>query len=156
MSSSDPTMAFQVKSSNTTSDLFNVARAGGGYLSGTLNVTGDVVAYYSDMRLKTKLGDITGAIGKIKLLNGFYYEPNEKALELGYKKEQRVGLSAQEVQEVLPEAVSKAPISNDPEINEEYLSVDYSKLIPLLVEGMKEQQSYIEKLEARLQALENK
>ena len=156
MSSSEPTMAFQVKSSNTTSDLFNVPRAGGGYLSGTLNVTGDVVAYYSDMRLKTKLGDITGAIGKIKLLNGFYYEPNEKALELGYKKEQRVGLSAQEVQEVLPEAVSKAPISNDPEVNEEYLSVDYSKLIPLLVEGMKEQQSYIEKLEARLQALENK
>jgi len=149
-SSSDPSKAFQVKSSNITSDLFHVNRGGGGYLSGTMNVTGDVVAYYSDMRLKTKLGDITGAIGKIKLLNGFYYEPNEKALELGYKKEKRIGLSAQEVQEVLPEAVSKAPISNDPEVNEEYLSVDYAKLIPLLVEGIKELKAEIEELKKQI------
>jgi hypothetical protein len=150
MSSSDPTKAFQVKASNTTSDLFHINRAGGGYLSGTLNVTGDVVAYYSDMRLKTKLEDLTGAVSKIKMLNSFYYEPNEKALELGYKKERRIGLSAQEVQEVLPEAVSKASISHDPKVEEDYLSVDYAKLVPLLVEGIKELKAEIEELKKQI------
>jgi len=95
--------------------------------------TGDVTAYYSDMRLKTKLGAIENPVDKIKSLNGFYYEPNEVAQSYGYKKEKRIGLSAQEIEDVLPEIVTDAPIGDG------YKAVDYAKIVPVLVEAIKEQ-----------------
>jgi len=109
-----------------------------------LYVQGDVVAYYSDMRLKTKLGDIKNPVDKIKALNGFYYEPNEKAQEYGYEKERRIGLSAQDVKEVIPEAVHDAPMGDG------YMAVDYAKLVPVLVEAIKEQQKQIDELKAMI------
>jgi len=110
--------------------------------AGSVNVNGDVTAYYSDMRLKTKIADIKNPIEKVKSLSGFIYEPNEIAESYGYKKEQKVGVSAQEVQAVLPEAVKDAPIGNG------YLTVQYDKLVPLLIEAIKEQQEQIEELKA--------
>jgi hypothetical protein len=92
------------------------------------------------MRLKTKLGDIKDPISKIQALNGFYYEPNETAQSYGYEKETRVGLSAQEVEAVLPEIVTDAPIGDG------YKTVDYAKLVPVLVEAIKEQQKQIDEL----------
>jgi hypothetical protein len=109
---------------------------------GTASFNGDVIAYYSDMRLKTKLGDIKDPIGKIQALNGFYYEPNEVAESYGYEKETRVGLSAQEVEAVLPEIVTDAPIGDG------YKTVDYAKLVPVLVEAIKEQQKQIDELKS--------
>ena len=114
-----------------------------------LYVQSDVVAYYSDMRLKTKIGDIQNPIGKIKSLNGFYYEPNEIAQSYGYEVERRIGLSAQDVKEVVPEAVSDAPIGDG------YMAVDYAKLVPVLVEAIKEQQKQIDELKARLDGSTN-
>jgi hypothetical protein len=110
----------------------------------TLRAQGDVIAYYSDMRLKTKLGDIENPIDKVKALNGFYYEPNEKAQEYGYEKERRIGLSAQDVNEVIPEAVHDAPIGDG------YMAVDYAKIVPVLVEAIKEQQKQIDELKAMI------
>jgi len=112
------------------------------HVAGTGLFTGDVTAYYSDMRLKTKLGDIEKPIEKIKSLNGFYYEPNEIAESYGYQKEKRIGLSAQDVESVLPEIVTDAPIG------EGYKAVDYAKLVPVLVEAIKEQQRQIEELKS--------
>lgn len=117
----------------------NCASISGG---GTASFNGDVIAYYSDMRLKTKLGDIEDPIGKIQALNGFYYEPNEVAESYGYEKETRVGLSAQEVEAVLPEIVTDAPIGDG------YKTVDYAKLVPVLVEAIKEQQKQIDELKS--------
>lgn len=117
----------------------NAASISGG---GTASFNGDVIAYYSDMRLKTKLGDIKDPIGKIQALNGFYYEPNEVAESYGYEKETRVGLSAQEVEAVLPEIVTDAPIGDG------YKTVDYAKLVPVLVEAIKDQQKQIDELKS--------
>jgi hypothetical protein len=110
----------------------------------TLRAQGDVIAYYSDMRLKTKIGDIQDPIGKLQSLNGFYYEPNEIAQSYGYEVERRIGLSAQEVKEVVPEAVHDAPIGDG------YMAVDYAKLVPVLVEAIKELSNKVEDLENKL------
>ena len=58
-----------------------------------------------------------------------------------------VGVSAQEVQRVLPEVVVPAPI------DEKYLTVRYERMVPLLIEAIKEQQNKIESLENKLDLL---
>ena len=101
-------------------------------INGAITATGDITAFFSDDRLKTKLGNIDSALDKLLSLNGFIFEPNELAQSLGYEKKQEVGVSAQQVQRVLPEAVSPAAI------NPKYLTVKYEKLIPLIIEAIKE------------------
>ena len=102
--------------------------------------TGNITAGYSDDKLKNKLGNITNALEKLLTLNGFYFEPNATAIGLGYTPSKQVGVSAQEVQAVLPEVVVPAPI------DEKYLTVQYEKIIPLLIEAIKEQQKQIDAL----------
>jgi len=106
----------------------------------SIRAAGNIIAYYSDERLKTKLGPIENALDKIDTLSGFYYEPNDIAQALGYEKKRHVGVSAQEVEAVLPEVVSDAPVDS------RYLTVDYAKIVPLLIEGIKELKAEIEKL----------
>lgn len=111
--------------------------------AGEIRATNNVTAYYSDDRFKTKLGNIPNALAKVKTLNGFYYEANELAQSYGYEKKLEVGVSAQQVQAILPEVVAPAPI------DENYLTVRYERLVPLLIEAIKE-------LEARVALLESK
>jgi len=120
----------------------------------------DVIAYYSDERLKTKLGNIENALDKISKLNGFYYVNNDLAKSVGYTDEkQQVGLSAQEVQSILPEVVTIAPFDTLFDENEQpigsksgenYLTVNYDKIVPLLVEGIKEQNELIKSQQTQL------
>lgn len=119
-----------------------VGTAGSG-TAGEIRATNAVTAYYSDDRLKTKLGNIEGALAKVKTLSGFYYEANETAQALGYKPKREVGVSAQSVQAVLPEVVVPAPI------DEQYLTVHYDKLVPLLIEAIKELEAKVAALEAK-------
>jgi hypothetical protein len=93
------------------------------------------------------LGKIENAVDKVKQLEGFYYEANEVAQKLGYKPKREVGVSAQSVQEVLPEIVADAPI------NANYLTIDYERLTPLLIEAIKEQQSEIDELKTLVKQL---
>jgi hypothetical protein len=115
--------------------------------SGNLTATGNITAYYSDERLKTRLGKIENAVEKVKTLSGFYFAPNDTAMALGYQKKVDVGVSAQEVKAILPEVIAPAPI--DPQ----YMTVRYEKLIPLLIEAIKEQQEQIETLKQMVAAL---
>jgi len=112
--------------------------------NGEIRATDNITAYYSDERLKTKLGAIQNPIEKVKSLSGFYFEANETAVALGYQKKREVGVSAQEVQAILPEIIAPAPI------DEQYMTVRYEKLIPLLIEAIKEQQKQIEELKSLL------
>jgi len=106
---------------------------------------GDFTAGYSDMRLKTHLGTIPDALDKVCSLEGFYYERNDTAVELGYTGgERRVGLSAQDVQAVLPEVVKDAPINIDH--GTDYLTIDYERVVPLLVESIKDLRAEIDEL----------
>ena len=122
-----------------------------------------MTAYYSDERLKTSTGNIDNALDKVKSLNGFTYVENELARSLGYSNtRQQVGISAQEIQAVLPEAVSLAPVDMHTDefsgeitslSGEDYLTVDYSRIVPLLIEAMKEQQVQIDDLKLKLEEL---
>ena len=112
--------------------------------AGEIRATGTITAGYSDDQLKTKLGNIDNALDKLMTLNGFYYEPSQLALDLGYTPSKQVGVSAQEVQKVLPEVVVPAPI------NDKYLTVHYDRLIPLLVEAIKELKSEVEVLKGQI------
>ncbi len=115
------------------------------YVIGDVYSAGEITAYYSDDRLKNRLEDITDALGKVKSLSGFYYTPNETALKFGYKDKRQVGVSAQDTQKVLPEIVTTAPVSAD------YLTVQYEKFIPLLIEAIKELSAEVEELKKKIQ-----
>jgi hypothetical protein len=133
---------FTSTSQNSQFNSIGVGTAGSG-TAGEIRATNSVTAHYSDDRLKTKLGNIEGALAKVKTLSGFYYEANETAQALGYKPKREVGVSAQSVQAVLPEVVVPAPI------DEQYLTVHYDKLVPLLIEAIKELEAKVAALEAK-------
>jgi len=108
--------------------------------AGEIRATNNITAYYSDDRLKTRLGGIENALDKICQLEGFFYEANQTAQDLGYEPVREVGVSAQQVQAVLPEVVVPAPI------DERYLTVRYEKIIPLLIEAIKELRAEVKTL----------
>jgi len=118
-----------------------------GFVNGSGNAltasTGNITAFVSDMRLKDRKANIANALEKVESLSGFNYTLNDKAIELmpGQDKEEEfVGVSAQEVEKVLPEAVKPAPVNGD------YKTVQYEKLVPLLIEAIKELNAEIKEL----------
>jgi hypothetical protein len=111
---------------------------------GEIRATNNITSYYSDERLKTKLGTIENALDKVDQLTGFYYEANEAAQELGFAKRREVGISAQATQEVLPEIVKPAPV------DEQYLTVQYERFAPLLIEAIKELRQEVNAIKRQL------
>jgi hypothetical protein len=125
--------------------LNNKAVYNGSTSANAFTTPGDFTAGYSDMRLKTHRGKIEDALDKVCTLDGFYYERNERAIELGYTGgELRVGLSAQQVKEVLPEIIKSAPVNIDH--GTDYMTLDYERVVPLLVEAIKELKEEVEEL----------
>jgi hypothetical protein len=119
-----------------------VGTAGSG-TAGEIRATNNITAYYSDERLKTKVGDIENALDKVCQIETMMYHANETAVALGYDASiLEVGVTAQSVQKVMPQTVAPAPI------DDQYLTVRYERLVPLLIEAIKE-------LEAKVKALEN-
>ena len=114
----------------------------------TLSVVGDVIAFASDDRLKTNKSPIDNPLDKVMKIEGFTYNFNEIGAEIFDSSTRHVGVSAQQIQKVLPEAVAPAPLNivND----EDYLTVKYDKLVPLLIEAIKELNEKVEKLEQKL------
>lgn len=122
---------------------------------GGIFAVGDVTAYYSDERLKSIESTIPNALEKVNSLRGFYYYENEVAKKIGYNNDKKqVGVSAQAVQRVLPEAVADAPFDRDEKGNsrsgENYLTVKYEKLVPLLIEAIKELTQKVAELEKQV------
>ena len=109
---------------------------------------GDVAAGWSDMRLKTKVGELDNALEKVCSLSGFLYQSSDLAIQydLPAKDVIKVGLSAQEVQKVLPEVVSSAPMNIDN--GTDFLNVDYAKMVPLLIEAIKELKDQVDRIKA--------
>ena len=109
--------------------------------SGNFVATGNVTAY-SDIRLKDDLQPIEDAVSKVQKLKGVTYIRNDNDDE-----NRQAGLIAQDVELVLPEAVR--------ETEDGTKTVNYNATIALLVESIKEQQTLINRLEKRINTLEN-
>ena len=125
------------------------------YNSNNWQFRGEVTAYASDARLKDVTSNIDNAVEKVKALNGVIYTWNDTAIKKGLKTEAdgkapEAGLLAQEVQKVLPEVVAPAPF------DDEYLTIKYERVVPLLVEAIKEQQSQIDELKEMVKKLLDK
>jgi hypothetical protein len=102
------------------------------------STNGDVIAYASDDRLKNRIVNIQGALNKVSNLNGFLYTFNDLGRSFGFDGEQHVGVSAQEIQRVLPEVVKPAPFDLEFKTGNNYITVQYDKVVPLLIEAIKE------------------
>jgi hypothetical protein len=111
--------------------------------AGEIRATNNITAYYSDDRLKTKLGKIENALAMVCELEGFYYEANETAQAFGYKVQKEVGVSAQSTQKNMPEIVAPAPI------DDKYLTVRYERFAPYLIEAIKELKAKVDLLESK-------
>jgi len=115
----------------------------------------DIIAYASDKRLKENIKVIDNAVDKVKQLTGMTYTWNRLGTQYGWtpSNEREAGVFAQDVQAVLPEAVKLAPFDNNMGVSksgENFLTVKYEKIVPLLIEAIKEQQLQIEKLQNKL------
>jgi hypothetical protein len=129
------------------------------YVGGNIIASDTITSFgnYSDERLKDREGNIENPLDIVSKLQGFYYRPNKVANELGIKgnkMKRELGVSAQDVQKILPELIDIAPadISYDAENNvisktgSNYLTVNYEKMIPLLIESIKELNKNINEL----------
>jgi hypothetical protein len=123
-------------------------------VSGEIRASNEITAYYSDRRLKENVQIIDNAVVKVLSLTGITYTPNDLAESFGYDKTKKlVGLFADEVQSVLPEAVRPAPFDDDgaggSKSGENYQTIQYEKIVPLLIEAIKELKLEIEMLKKR-------
>ena len=109
---------------------------------GQINASNDIVAFSSsDMTLKENINPITNALDKVMSLGGYTFNwKKDRDIEHGYGNSSDVGILAQEVESVLPTAVRKNNYGNK--------AVRYEKLIPLLLESIKELKSEIESLKS--------
>ncbi|KAG1669790.1 hypothetical protein FOA52_001620 [Chlamydomonas sp. UWO 241] len=105
------------------------------HVVGNIFATGDVVAQ-SDARLKTDITPIDNAMARIGAISGYTYRMTDD--ESGRRC---LGVLAQEVKAVMPEAVVTPPTADG------FMSVAYGNLVALLIEGMKELGARIDRLE---------
>ena len=107
------------------------------YANGNIYATGDIVAY-SDRRKKTDIVTIDSALDKVMAMRGVFYTKIDES-----DKGRQVGVIAQEVNEILPEAVTYAA-----DVDE--YGVKYGNIVGVLIEAIKEQQKEIDELKAKL------
>lgn len=125
---------------NTSSEDYTVRLDGGTTGSTLLKLTGHFTASgnvtaYSDRRLKDNIQVVSDALSKVQALNGVTFTRKD----LADKDKRYVGLIAQEVQAVIPEAVTVHGDEN------ETLAVDYQGLVGLLVEAVKDLAQQVKK-----------
>ena len=118
--------------------------------AGTVGIglfTNDVISYYSsDKRLKENITPIPWALDKVMAINGVYFDwielTDEQRKTIHPNKGRDIGIIAQEIEAVLPEVVTTRDTG--------YKAVKYEKIVALLIEAIKEQQSEIESIKRKI------
>ena len=126
---------------------------------GDMYAAGNVVAYASDERLKENITTIPNALDMLKGLRGVYFDWRNFVDDLGFNPTDRhdIGVIAQEVEKVIPQAIKPAPfdaLSDGKSISgENYKTVQLEKIIPVLIQSVKEQQQIIENQNLEIEKL---
>lgn len=132
------------------------------YATGISATVGNVLV--SDKKFKTNIEDVSNAMELINQLKikKYDFKVNEYEM-LGFSDKTQLGVIAQEVASILPDAVVNGviPEQYDFEGNKisesiEYMGVRYQQFIPLLLAGVKEQHAYINELENTIQTLDER
>jgi len=111
------------------------------HITGDIEATGDVVAFASsDERLKDNIQPIENPLEKLSQISGKTFDWNEEKQNI--YKGRDYGVIAQEIEAVLPELVNTREDTG-------YKAVKYDKLVPLLIESIKELQKQIEELKSK-------
>jgi hypothetical protein len=118
------------------------------YVDGGIYSTGNVVAY-SDARKKREIVTVDNALATVNKLRGVFYKRIETNDEKVDPNKRQIGVIAQEVNEVLPEAVTYAK-----DVDE--YGVQYGNMAGLFIEAIKELNATVEKLNSRIEELEKK
>ena len=109
---------------------------------GTFHANADIIAssgsISSDKKLKKNIVDVSYGLDDILKLRGVEFDWKEK-----FEGKHDIGFIAQEVEEVIPELVKEVEGLND---EESHLVVNYTNVIPVLVEAIKELKAEIEEL----------
>jgi hypothetical protein len=134
---------------STTSDVrfgsLGIGMAASG-TSGRIDASGDIVAYStSDRNFKENITPIPNALEKISKISGNTYDWKEDMKDFHGFEGNDVGVIAQEIEEVLPQLVTTRETG--------YKAVKYDKLVALLIEGIKEQQTQIHNLTLEVEKL---
>ena len=115
-------------------------------ITGDISATGDLITEASDSRLKDVSGVITDGLSRIQNINPVEFKWNEEA-QTKYDADDNphVGLIAQEVEATVPEIVKPSPW------NGQYKTLQYEKMVPILLSAIKELNEKVEKLEQQLE-----
>jgi len=134
------------------------------HIDGNLLLSGTISTYYSDERLKTITETLNDVLPTLEKINVFKYNCNDLAESFGYNKNKvEIGLSAQQIKNYYPELVDLAPFDSiyDNETGgkisksgENYLTLNYERLIPVLLQAIKELNINNKKLEVKCNDLE--
>jgi hypothetical protein len=131
----------------------NISNVGVMSVASSATFVGDVTANTSDKRLKDNIRVIDNPLEKLSKINGVYFNWNDTAKDLIHKSDdiEEVGFLAQEVQSVLPHIVKPAPfdidvLTGESKSGENYLTIQYEKIVPLLVEAIKELKKQVDEL----------
>lgn len=119
-------------------EAYNTTLSGSVVITGSLDVTGDITAFStSDERLKTNVTPILDGLNKVGEIQGYEYDWIENIHH--NKAGHDIGVIAQEVEKIAPEAVTTR--------DNGYKAVNYEKLIPILIQAIKELNDKVNKLE---------
>jgi uncharacterized coiled-coil protein SlyX len=109
-------------------------------VAGEIVASADIVAFStSDIRLKENIIPIENALSKVESISGNTYDWKEGFEELHSHKGTDIGVIAQEIELILPQAVTNRESG--------YKAVNYEKIVPLLIEAIKELSAKIDRLE---------
>ena len=119
-------------------------------MSGNMTVAGNVTAY-SDIRLKEEIVPLQSSLSKLLTLNGVSFKWKNIPDIVGHPGKKDFGIIAQEVEKVFPEIIQES--SQESPDGDNYKTVAYDKLVPVLIEAIKEQQEQINILKEEINKL---
>ena len=120
--------------------------------TGDMTAAGNVTAY-SDIRLKENIKPLENCLSKLMNLNGVSFNWKDLPDIVGHPGKKDYGIIAQEVEKVFPEVIHES--AHESPDGDKYKTVAYDKLVPVLIEAIKEQQNDINNLKQQIKELKS-